>query len=218
MAIGTKEMVVQDWHENVLKPHMPPNIMFDKGHFKHPSTTQKTHLDLFDWSKTEKDMPSDSKKTGKLIRIAEKLTALAWSEYVEKGVINPERDFGLKCRKHPENEKPLDLDIFDWSTLEDDNNPMNKKIVSELLKIAKLISSMPKVGDKVKIMGMDSIVMKTEVIDGVRYDLFKSASDERAAIRVMDEDSGHVVALSQIPNYKIAEIKFDREVNVAKRI
>ena len=213
MAMGTKEMVVQDWHENVIKPHMPPNIMYDEGHFKHPDKAQKTTIDLFDWSKTENDMPSDSKKS-KLARIATKL-AIEWSEYIEKGIINPERDFGLQCRKRPEDNKDrLDLDTFDWSTLEND---MPKKIANELLKIVKLISSMPKVGDKVKIMGMDRIVMKTEVIDGVRYDLFKSASDERAAIRVMDEDSGHVVSMSQVPNYKMAEMKFDREVNIAKK-
>ena len=71
-----------------------------------------------------------------------------------------------------------------------------------------------KVGDEVRIMGVDSVVARTETIGGVRYDLFNGSKlkEDRAAIRVADGDTGNVVSIKQYPTFDAAEKDFNDTV------
>lgn len=74
-------------------------------------------------------------------------------------------------------------------------------------------------GDPVRIMGVDSVFVKGETIDGVRYELFAGADSNewRATIRVTDVDTGTVVTLQQHPAFYLAEDKFNEAVQAARR-
>lgn len=71
-----------------------------------------------------------------------------------------------------------------------------------------------KIGDPVKIMGVDSLLADTHTENGVRYDIFNGAklAEKRAAVRVTDLDSGNVVTLKQYPTYEAAEAEYKTTV------
>lgn len=77
-----------------------------------------------------------------------------------------------------------------------------------------------KVGDTARIMSVDSVIAKTETIGGVRYDLFNGAKmgESRAAVRVVDQDSGNVVSIKQYPDFDMAEEEFNQTITAAKKI
>lgn len=77
-----------------------------------------------------------------------------------------------------------------------------------------------KIGDAVNILGVDSVLAKSETQGGVRYDLFNGAKlkENRASVRVVDVDSGEVVTIKQYPTYDSAESAFNESVRVSKPI
>lgn len=77
-----------------------------------------------------------------------------------------------------------------------------------------------KVGDAVRVVDVDSILAKTETVDGVRHELFNANAlrDKRAAVRVVDEDSGNVISLVQYPTYDQAEAEYKDVVAKARKM
>ena len=77
-----------------------------------------------------------------------------------------------------------------------------------------------KVGDPVRIMGIDAVLAKTERIDGIDYELYNAAQlkDKRAVLRVVDVDSGKPVTLTSFPTYDQGEISYNKAVVDAKVI
>lgn len=63
-----------------------------------------------------------------------------------------------------------------------------------------------KIGDPVKLMGVDSVLADTHTEDGMKYEIFNGAAmgEKRSAIRVTDLDSGNVTTLKQYPDYDAA--------------
>lgn len=71
-----------------------------------------------------------------------------------------------------------------------------------------------KIGDPIKIMGVDSVLADTHTEDGMRYEIFNAAklSEPRAAIRATDIDTGNVTTLKQYPTYADAEADWNKVV------
>lgn len=77
-----------------------------------------------------------------------------------------------------------------------------------------------KVGDSQKIGKIgDGIVAKIERINGVDYELYNAnkLKDNRGAIRVIDSDSGEVVSYNVYPDFKKAEMEYNKTLNILKK-
>ena len=68
-----------------------------------------------------------------------------------------------------------------------------------------------RVGDNLRIMGVESTLAQTKTTaDGMRYELFNGAAlrEQRAALRIIDADTGFVIGVKQFPNYDMAEVEY----------
>jgi len=63
-----------------------------------------------------------------------------------------------------------------------------------------------KVGDPIKLMGVDSVLADTHTEDGMKYEIFNGAAlgEKRAAIRATNLDTGNITTLKQYPDYDAA--------------
>lgn len=69
----------------------------------------------------------------------------------------------------------------------------------------------PKIGDPQRVMGVDSVLADIKVTDdGMRYELYNGqvGKEKRAAVRIIDADSGNVVSIKQYPTFDAAEVDF----------
>jgi len=75
------------------------------------------------------------------------------------------------------------------------------------------------VGDESTIMGVESVLANTKTIGSVRYEIFsgRQLRENRAAVRITDEDTGSVVTLKQYPNYDVAEKEYNNIIGSATR-
>jgi len=73
-----------------------------------------------------------------------------------------------------------------------------------------------KIGDKINIMGVDSKLTDSKTTDNVRFDLF--TSDTKAAIRVVDMDSGEVLSMKRYPDQEEAFNSFSKTTTLANKM
>ena len=66
------------------------------------------------------------------------------------------------------------------------------------------------IGDAATIMGKDVILARSEIVEGIRYDLYNDAKlrDHGGAIRVFDTDSENVVTIKSYNDYNMAVSEF----------
>ncbi|MFH0908921.1 MAG: hypothetical protein V1929_09170 [bacterium] len=71
-----------------------------------------------------------------------------------------------------------------------------------------------KIGDNHRVMGTDMTVADVRTVDGVSYELYNGASlkEKKAAVRVIDQDSGEVVSLNSYPDFDRAEAAYNEAI------
>jgi hypothetical protein len=71
------------------------------------------------------------------------------------------------------------------------------------------------IGDQARVMNVDSVLAKTQTLNGIRYELFNAEKlkDNRATIRLTDLDSGNTITLRQYPTFNAAELEFNKAVS-----
>lgn len=79
------------------------------------------------------------------------------------------------------------------------------------------VTANPKVGDNLRVMGVNSTLADSQTIDGMRYEIFNATkgTDRRAVVRVTDMDSGKVTSLVQHPTFDSAAKEFSKAVRIA---
>ena len=79
------------------------------------------------------------------------------------------------------------------------------------------VAPLKKIGDSVTVSGIDSILAKTERIDGVDYELYNGRlKDKRGTVRVFDSESGGLVQINTYPTYDQAETAYNDAVKTVK--
>ena len=70
--------------------------------------------------------------------------------------------------------------------------------------------------EAITIMEVESSIAISKTIEGIRYELFKGITDNRAALRITDVDTGSIVALKQYPSFDQAQAEFNDTVTKAE--
>lgn len=104
--------------------------------------------------------------------------------------------------------------MYKENQMEQTNNETGAKVYSNWYKKSQY--NFPNVGDVQKIMSIDSILVGTETIEDIRYDLFKSIKDNKGIIRVFDLDANESVSLMSFVDFDSAKEKYIKTIELSK--
>ena len=100
----------------------------------------------------------------------------------------------------------------------------NEKVILTPAEVKTIAAASPEIlkaksNETVKMMGSNTTLAESKVIDGVKHDLFKPVTDkDKAVIRRTDVDSGKTISLTQYPHFDHAEQVYDDQLKVAEKL